>query len=78
MPLPPERPFDLGTIPNAATPVPVAIAPLPPARPVMAGLFYASPATAGARFARTDPFKDLKPQRFVALRATVRPDAQQR
>jgi|SRR4051812_8277013 rare lipoprotein A len=71
-PLPPERPFDLGTIPNAATPIPVAaLAPTPPSRPVMAGLFYASPqGPAGARFSKSDPFKDLKSQRVVAFKVT--------
>src|SRR4051812_40615906 len=42
VPLPPERPFDLGTIPNAGVPVPVpvaALAPIPPSRPVFAGLY---------------------------------------
>jgi rare lipoprotein A len=44
VPLPPERPFDLGTIPNAATPVAVvgsAPGVAPPARPIMAGLYFA-------------------------------------
>jgi rare lipoprotein A len=75
VPLPPERPFDLGTIPNAATPVPVAapgpiasLAPLPPRRAV-AGLFYADPEAPRTRFAKSDPFKDLKPQPFVPLKA---------
>jgi rare lipoprotein A len=68
VPLPPERPFDLGTIPNAGVPVPVAAAPLPPARPVMAGLFYAPPTAPTARFAKFDPFQDLRPQRFIALK----------
>jgi rare lipoprotein A len=69
IPLPPERPFDLGTIPNAATPVPVAsLAPLPPRRAV-AGLFYANPEAPRTRFAKSDPFKDLKPQAFVPLKA---------
>jgi rare lipoprotein A len=40
VPLPPERPFDLGTIPQAATPVRSnSLAMLPPARPVIAGLY---------------------------------------
>jgi rare lipoprotein A len=42
VPLPPERPFDLGTIPHAATPISVvgSVQPtmLPPMRPVVAGL----------------------------------------
>jgi rare lipoprotein A len=69
VPLPPERPFDLGTIPNAATPVRAAsLVPIPPARPVIAGLYYAAPAPR-TRFAKSDPFKDLKPQAFVPLKA---------
>ena len=68
VPLPPERPFDLGTIPNAATPIPVAsLAPLPPRRAV--ALFYAEPEKPRTRFAKADPFKDLKPQPFVPLKA---------
>lgn len=40
VPLPPERPFDLGTIPHAATPVASAGSlPMAPARPVVAGLY---------------------------------------
>lgn len=42
VPLPPERPFDLGTIPQAATPArsaAVAQTLRPPARPVLAGLY---------------------------------------
>jgi rare lipoprotein A len=42
VPLPPERPFDLGTIPQAATPARSAAVPqtvLPPSRPVLAGLY---------------------------------------
>ncbi|HKG85685.1 MAG TPA: septal ring lytic transglycosylase RlpA family protein [Beijerinckiaceae bacterium] len=73
VPLPPERPFDLGTIPNAGVPVPVAaLAPIPPSRPVFAGLYYAPPQPPRGRFAKSDPFQDLKPQRFVALKAVKR------
>jgi rare lipoprotein A len=68
VPLPPERPFDLGTIPNAATPIPVAsLAPLPPRRTV-AGLFYAEPDKPRTRMAKADPFKDLKPQPVIPLK----------
>ncbi len=68
IPLPPERPYDLGTIPNAGTPV--AVAPVgAPHRAVVASLFYAEP-DRPARFDRADPFSRLKPQRFVPLRAT--------
>ena len=69
-PRPPERPFDLGTIPNAATPVPVAaLAPTPPGRPIMAGLYFAEPPSGSPAFKKSDPFQTLKPQRFVALKA---------
>ena len=48
-----------------------ALTPAPPSRPVMAGLFYATPGDQNpTRFAKSDPFKDLKPQRFVALKVT--------
>jgi rare lipoprotein A len=67
VPLPPERPFDLGTIPNAATPVPGPVARgLPPTRPTYAGLFYVAPERARAE--KTDPFKDLAPQRSVPFK----------
>jgi rare lipoprotein A len=42
VPLPPERPFDLGTVPRAGMPVAAAGSVpmvLPPARPVLAGLY---------------------------------------
>jgi rare lipoprotein A len=68
IPLPPERPFDLGTIPNAGTPV--AVAPVGmPQRAVVASLFYAAPERPAA-LDRADPFSRLKPQRFVPLKAT--------
>jgi len=41
---------------------------LPPARPIHAGLFFAPADLPAARFTKNDPFKDLKPQRFVALK----------
>lgn len=69
VPIPPERPFDLGTIPNAATPVPGPVAQLaPPRRPAYAGLFYADPSEPRTRFAKADPLAGLAPQNFVPLR----------
>jgi rare lipoprotein A len=69
VPLPPERPFDLGTIPNAATPIPGPVARvLPPTRPTYAGLFYAAPEAGRARAEKTDPFRDLAPQRSVPFK----------
>ncbi|MBN9063892.1 MAG: hypothetical protein BGP06_07710 [Rhizobiales bacterium 65-9] len=78
LPLPPARPFDLATIPNASTPVMQAVpgvvasaAPLPPMpqRAKLAAMFYAEPAQITGRFARSDPFAALKGQSFRALRA---------
>lgn len=83
LPLPPQRPFDLGTIPNASTPVmsavpglapsPVMTPPLPPvpARATVAALFYAEPARVTTRFTRSDPWTGLKPQTFRPLRASA-------
>ena len=70
-PLPPERPLDLGTIPGAATPVrarTTPVAQLPAARSAHASLFFADAGTPPSRLTRDDPFKDMKPQRFVALK----------
>jgi rare lipoprotein A len=72
-PRPPERPFDLATIPHAATPVASAVPGARPAmaaggqRPVVASLFYASPAQPSTRFVKGDPFRDLRADRFAPL-----------
>lgn len=72
IPMPPDRPFDLATIPNAGTPV-------PPSRPgravtashakgqVTASLFFAEPASVNAHFVKNDPWSRLKPQKFQPL-----------
>ncbi|MFC4171457.1 MULTISPECIES: septal ring lytic transglycosylase RlpA family protein [Microvirga] len=68
VPLPPERPFDLGTIPSAATPVPVASLgsqALPPSRPVLAGLYYTAPAASKPGFQKSNGFSTLDQSRFV-------------
>jgi rare lipoprotein A len=68
VPLPPERPFDLGTIPGAATPVPVASLssrPVPPSRPVLAGLYYAEPEAPKGGFQKTSSFTNLDQSRFL-------------
>lgn len=66
-PLPPGRPLDLEAIANGAP----ASAPVPPSRPVLAGLYYAPvQPLRSAVFTKADPFKELKPQRFVALKVT--------
>jgi hypothetical protein len=44
------------------------VAQLPPARSVQAGLFFVEPGLPSSRFTKDDPFKDMKPQRFVALK----------
>jgi rare lipoprotein A len=63
--------LDLATIPHAATPLParsVPVAELSPRRSLQAALFYAEPGLPRSRFTKDDPFKDMKPQRFVALK----------
>jgi len=68
VPLPPERPFDLGTIPSAATPVPVAslTAPaVPPSRPVLAGLYYTAPEAEKTGFQKSNGFRPLDQSKFV-------------
>jgi rare lipoprotein A len=63
--------LDLATIPEAATPVPARATPvaeLSPQRSVQAALFFVEPGLPRSRFVKDDPFKDMKPQRFVALK----------
>jgi rare lipoprotein A len=71
VPLPPERPFDLGTIPNAATPVPAVVPArplLPPSRPVVASLTTAPfPAQTGYRTG--DSLEPLDRSKFVGRSA---------
>jgi rare lipoprotein A len=72
VPLPPERPFDLGTIPNAASPVPAAdpsLAVRPPVRPVLAGLYYASPEQTPDGFQKGLGFITLSASNFSNARA---------
>ena len=67
VPLPPERPFDLGTIPGAVTPVRVSsVSPsiLQP-RPVVAGLYYAENQKAQAGFQKSSGFVPLDQSRFL-------------
>jgi rare lipoprotein A len=71
VPLPPERPYDLGTIPQAATPVrsaAVAQAALPPSRPQMAALYFAPPDQPGRGFETTGPFHSLRTDKVVSLK----------
>jgi rare lipoprotein A len=67
VPLPPERPFDLGTIPSAATPVKVSsVSPaLMPARPAVAGLYYAANKATPVGFQKTSGFVPLDQSRFI-------------
>ncbi|MBF9235405.1 septal ring lytic transglycosylase RlpA family protein [Microvirga sp. BT350] len=69
IPLPPERPFDLGTIPSAATPVATlsSVGPtvLPPSRPVLAGLYYSAPEESKAGFHKSSSFNTLDQSKFV-------------
>jgi rare lipoprotein A len=73
-PRPPERPYDLSTIPGAGTPITFAgaapgTARVAAARPVVASLYFAKPEPVTQRFDPRHPLvRDLKPQRFVALR----------
>jgi rare lipoprotein A len=66
VPVPPERPYDLGRTAQAAEPVRVAQARA--ARPAVAGLFFAPDVREAASFRKDDPFAGLAAQRFVSLR----------
>lgn len=69
-PLPPNRPFDLDTIANAATPVLLRPAVLPPRPPALrtASLFAAPERAPAERFARSNPLaRDLVPQTLRPL-----------
>jgi rare lipoprotein A len=68
VPLPPERPFDLGTIPGATTPMAAmnsASNVRPPSRPVLAGLYYASPEASRGGFQKSGAFKPLDQSKFA-------------
>ena len=68
-PLPPERPFDLGTIPGASSPgmtlSSAAPKALPPSRPIVAGLYYASPEAPRGGFQKSSSFNALNQSKFV-------------
>jgi len=67
VPLPPERPFDLGTIPGAATPMAggrsaqIAV----PSRPVVAGLYYAALSVSNGGFRKGSTFSSLDESKFA-------------
>lgn len=69
-PLPPNRPFDLDTIANAAKPVAVPATlrtTLPPTRASVASLFAAPEKGAGERLAKTHPLNKLAPHSLQPL-----------
>jgi rare lipoprotein A len=69
-PLPPNRPFDLDTIANAAKPVVVPATlrtTLPPTRASVASLFAAPEKGASERLAKTHPLNKLAPQTLQPL-----------
>jgi len=69
-PLPPNRPFDLDTIANAAKPVAVPATlrtTLPPTRASVASLFAAPEKGMGDRLAKTHPLNKLAPQTLQPL-----------
>jgi rare lipoprotein A len=68
-PLPPERPFDLGTIPGAATPVRTSQV-VKPNRPVVAGLYYAEPPVVSPGFSRNAEPTTFDQSKFI--KATAR------
>lgn len=69
-PLPPNRPFDLDTIANAAKPVQVPTllrTTMPPARAKMASLFAAPEKGPTERFSKSHPLNKLAPQALQSL-----------
>ncbi|MGL5735366.1 MAG: septal ring lytic transglycosylase RlpA family protein, partial [Beijerinckiaceae bacterium] len=68
-PLPPERPFDLMTIPNAGVQVMSATGERTrPAGTAVAQLFFAEPERSASRLDTSDPWSKLKPQGLKPLR----------
>jgi rare lipoprotein A len=67
VPLPPERPFDLGTIPSAAIPVRAvsSSAGVPPSRPIVAGLYYTAAEASQPSFQKSGAFNILDQSKFV-------------
>lgn len=80
-PTPPARPFDLGTIPDAASPVTAirASAEVPPRRPKIQtvstdnALYFADVSSVRMFMQRKGPFDRLKAQRFVPLNGKAEP-----
>lgn len=69
VPLPPERPFDLGTIPSAGSPVARMSSAAPvsgqAARPVLASLYEAPASTSQSGFQKTSAYAAPVPSKFV-------------
>jgi len=69
VPLPPERPFDLGTIPGAASPVArissAAPGTAPASRPMVASLYEAPASNAPSGFQRSGAYTAANPSKFV-------------
>jgi rare lipoprotein A len=75
VPLPPERPFDLGSIPGGATPIlrvnngQVAAAPrIEPQRARVAAVYFAPTSGFGERFGGVDPMAKVRPGAFAEVR----------
>jgi rare lipoprotein A len=67
IPAPPSRPYDLGTIPNAASPVRATgtfSQPLPPVRPRLASLSYAPESGTLSKFQQKNPLAAIPQPRF--------------
>ena len=71
-PLPPSRPFDLGTIPGAGVPI---AAGKPSAKLGQVSFYVSTPISLSDRFEQRGPFEGLKPQQLQPLR-TIAPLAQ--
>jgi rare lipoprotein A len=72
VPLPPERPYDLGTIPQAGSPLrsaAVANRAVASSRPVVAGLYFAQPHPLQRGFEKDSPFRSLRNDKVVSLKA---------
>jgi len=65
VPLPPERPFDLGTIPSAASPVARISSVVPGSRPVIANLYEAPAGNTQSGFQRSGAYAAANPSKFV-------------
>jgi len=65
VPLPPERPFDLGTIPSAASPVARISSAAPASRPMVASLYEAPAGNAPSGFQRSGASSAANPSKFV-------------